>query len=167
MKTQSMTVELLSTPFFKVVQAGKYYRIDERARENGVVIAAQRANGDFLLAWTFRPAINGYSYEFPRGAIDEGEDAMDAARRELREETGYVCTNLTLLGRMHSNTSLISSHVAITHAEVVPESQGESDGELESMAWVSMEKLDDMIRRGTITDSHTLSALMLLRCQAS
>lgn len=40
----------------------------------------------------FRPAIDAYTLELPAGLIDDGEDPVMAAIRELREETGYVGT---------------------------------------------------------------------------
>ena len=41
-----------------------------------------------LLQKEFRLATNNYVYNFPAGLIDEGEDAIKAAKRELKEETG-------------------------------------------------------------------------------
>ncbi|WOF81881.1 NUDIX hydrolase (plasmid) [Pseudomonas sp. FeN3W] len=159
------TVMLLQTPFFNVVQEGKYYMIKERAVENGVVIAAQREDGRYLLARLFRMAIGQYSFEFPRGAVDKGEDATKAAYRELSEETGVSCSSVTILGRMHSNTSLLSSHVALAHALVTDVSEGDTDGEVDSTQWLSVEQLDEMMVQGLITDSHTLSLIAMIKAR--
>ena len=45
-------------------------------------------NGDLLVTREFRYAINGYCLEFPAGLIDPGETPVEAAKRELKEETG-------------------------------------------------------------------------------
>ena len=41
-----------------------------------------------LLQREFRPATNRWVYNFPAGLIDEGETALEAAKREVKEETG-------------------------------------------------------------------------------
>lgn len=59
----------------------------------------------------FRPAINQTSLEFPRGARDPGEDTAQTATRELLEETGYAGDVPKLLGKLHTNNSLLASHI--------------------------------------------------------
>jgi len=54
-----------------------------------VVIIPVTAQGDLLLIRQFRPVLNKYVIEFPAGLNDRGETLIDAARRELIEETGY------------------------------------------------------------------------------
>lgn len=154
---------LLQTPYFAVVREAGYFMIHERARENGVIIVAERDDGRFLLAHLQRRAIGGSSQEFPRGAIDAGETAVEAAVRELLEETGYRSREVCLIGRVHSNTSLLSSHVAVAHIRVDSQASAstDTDGEVDSMEWLSLDELDERIAEGLITDGHTLSALTL------
>ena len=45
-------------------------------------------NGDLLVTREFRYTINGYCLEFPAGLIDPGETPVEAAKRQLKEETG-------------------------------------------------------------------------------
>lgn len=65
---------------------------------DGVMILALTAQNEIVLVKQFRPSSKSHTLEFPAGAIDDGESAETAAARELYEETGYVCTELTLAG---------------------------------------------------------------------
>ena len=44
-----------------------------------------------LLVKQWRPPVGRFTIEFPAGLVDKGETAQQAALRELKEETGYVC----------------------------------------------------------------------------
>lgn len=50
----------------------------------------------------YRPAVEARVLELPRDAIQEGESAVEAARRELPEETGCQCDEVLPLGRLHA-----------------------------------------------------------------
>ncbi|MBR5109821.1 MAG: NUDIX hydrolase [Clostridia bacterium] len=61
---------------------------DLASRNTAVEIIARFEDGDYLLCREFRFAVNDYVWEFPTGVIDGDETPLEAARRELREETG-------------------------------------------------------------------------------
>lgn len=70
----------------------------ERVNCNGIVaIVPVTTKGEFLLIRQFRPVMNNFVVEFPAGLNDKGESLIDAARRELIEETGYTADEFIFL----------------------------------------------------------------------
>ena len=75
----------------------------------GVAVLALDGGGFVHLVRMFRYAVGKECVEAVQGAIDEGEGATDAARRELREELGAVAEELTDLGLVDAVTSQVFS----------------------------------------------------------
>ncbi len=72
----------------------------ERVNCNGVVaIIPVTADEEVLLVRQFRPVVNNFVIEFPAGLNDKGENAVDAAKRELIEETGYSAQDFILIAK--------------------------------------------------------------------
>lgn len=59
-------------------------------KANAVNIVAITTNDEVILIREFRPSINNYIIDFPAGLIDDGETPIEAATRELKEETGHI-----------------------------------------------------------------------------
>jgi len=70
----------------------------ERVNCNGIVaIVPVTKTHEFLLIRQFRPVMNNFVLEFPAGLADKNENLIDAAKRELIEETGYTSDELIFL----------------------------------------------------------------------
>ena len=54
--------------------------------------------GDIILIQQYRHSLNQWCYEIPAGGIEQGENIIQAARRELFEETGYMAETVQSLG---------------------------------------------------------------------
>ena len=69
-------------------------------------VVAVTDDGELILIWQYRHGVDALSLEIPGGVIDEGESAEAAARRELREETGYEARSWEPLLFTHPNPAL-------------------------------------------------------------
>lgn len=84
---------------FKVTLEDESSRYAEQILKNGrngdaVVIIPITEEGKFIMVVQSRPnTLGGVLVEFPAGMVDEGEDALTSAKRELLEETGYLSDN--------------------------------------------------------------------------
>jgi 8-oxo-dGTP pyrophosphatase MutT (NUDIX family) len=81
----------------------------ERVHCSGiVVIVPVTPREDVLLVRQFRPALNRMVIEFPAGLTETGERLVEAARRELIEETGHDSADLRLLAEGPLSSGLSS-----------------------------------------------------------
>lgn len=70
----------------------------ERVNCEGIVaVVPVTSDGELILIRQFRPVINNYVIEFPAGLNDKGESLVDAASRELIEETGQTTEEFIFL----------------------------------------------------------------------
>ncbi len=65
---------------------------------DAVLVLARTVDSQWILVKQFRPAMRESTLEFPAGSIDSNESPLEAAARELFEETGYVCRSLQPMG---------------------------------------------------------------------
>ncbi|WP_408602255.1 NUDIX hydrolase [Pseudomonas sp. PLMAX] len=153
---------LLETPFFDVIKRGKYFIVKEEHEVNAAVILARNTQGQYLLVDHYRGAIDQDSLELPRGGRKPNETLLETAKRELLEETGYASESWALLGKVHTNTSLIGSSVEVYLAVDAVQVTTTTDGETKGTEAFTGDELKALIRGGKITDSHTLSAWAML-----
>jgi ADP-ribose pyrophosphatase len=103
---------VFATPWFELV--GKTVGTDPAlhyaiSTQDYVSIFAVTRDGTFPLVRQFRPAVEGFTLEIPSGHVDEGETPEQAAKRELREETGFVANEMILLGSLAPDTGRLGN----------------------------------------------------------
>ena len=141
-------------------------------RRDYVVVVASDQEGQFLCVRQFRQGIREVTTEFPAGAI-EGKDgvspetaALEAARRELREETGYVSDRWRPLLCIPSNATISDNLAWLFVAENCrPAGEQQLDEmELLRVRKHSAREIDEMVRTGAFKQSvHALAWLLARR----
>jgi len=63
-----------------------------------------------VLVEQYRAGTHETTLEIPGGMVDDGEDPLSAARRELIEETGFESDSWTSMGTVSSNPAILSNH---------------------------------------------------------
>jgi len=125
-----------------------------------VVVVAQLADGRLLFERQFRYPLRRAFIELPAGKIDPGEDLLDCARRELREETGYEAAEWRHLGVFHPCIGYSDEHIEIFFASGLTHvGDALDDGEFLEILTFTVDEALAAIERGEITDGKTLSAL--------
>lgn len=134
------------------------------ASSDGVVVIATTASSEVVMVDTFRHATGRTHLELPRGFKAADEDAVEAALRELKEETGYSGDGGTLLGTTFTDTGLSPTRVAFVHVTgAVPgEASPEVEEAIEQIHLVPLTGLTELANGQTLTDGFSLQALGLL-----
>ncbi|MEM5947508.1 NUDIX hydrolase [Spirochaetia bacterium 38H-sp] len=90
-------------------QESEFCVIDSKDWVNIVPVIEKDGERFFLMVWQFRHGIGELTLEFPAGILDPGETPLDAAIRELREETGYVAECIKKIGEIRPNPAFLNN----------------------------------------------------------
>ncbi|HLH06686.1 MAG TPA: NUDIX hydrolase [Terriglobales bacterium] len=116
-----------------------------------------------LLEWQYRYAANQFMWEVPAGRIDEGEEELPAAKRELLEETGYSAKKWKRVLFYYPSPGFMDETMAVYLATGLTAGQATPE-EDESIAhrFFPVSKVASMILRGIIRDGKTIGAVLWL-----
>ncbi|GAA2280262.1 NUDIX hydrolase [Actinomadura luteofluorescens] len=126
-----------------------------------LVVALDR--DDLVLIRQFRFPARSWLIEVPAGRVEEHEDPASAARRELREETGYLAGRLEPVGQIR-----ISPHLSdeVTHMYLATDlrlgAPAREEGELIQRVVVGQNRVRSMVDAGKIVDAKTIAALSII-----
>jgi 8-oxo-dGTP pyrophosphatase MutT (NUDIX family) len=124
------------------------------------ILPLDEAGYTWLVGQT-RYTLGAYSWELPEGGAPFGENPLDAAKRELKEETGLVARNWQELMRLHTSNSVTDEAAIVYVATGLTEGEP-CFGETEDLS-IRRLRIDEAVQMacsGEITDAISVAALM-------
>jgi len=124
--------------------------VDDTGREPRVLLARQ-----------YRHAAGETLWELPAGRIDHGESKLAAARRELREETGYQASNWQRAFTFYSSPGFLDETMAIYLARGLKAGAAQpEDDEVISKRFFPLRVAVHMVLHGKVRDAKTIAAIL-------
>jgi 8-oxo-dGTP pyrophosphatase MutT (NUDIX family) len=133
-------------------------------KNTAVSIVAVDSEGYTYLVGQYRYTLNAYSWEVPEGgcSIESGESTLEAAKRELLEETGLDATQWTEIGKVYLSNSVSDERAVMYLAQNLSQHQAcPEETEQLKIRRIALKEAIEMAQNGQITDA--LSVLTLLK----
>ncbi len=127
-----------------------------------VCVVALTDDNKVIVERQYRYPMHEVTLEIPAGKLDtKNEDPLEAAKRELKEETGAVADRITYLGKFYPTPAYSDEVIHMYLAEGLHfESQALDDDEFLTVDLIPINELADSIMSGNVPDGKTQAAVL-------
>jgi ADP-ribose pyrophosphatase len=124
-------------------------------------VIALTPGDQIVLVEQYRAGIDDTTLELPGGMVDEGETPLEAAKRELAEETGYESEEWELIGKTGSNPAILSNFTHLYVAKNCKLTGPQKTDGTEDIALhvIPMSQFLHLVRDGTVHHAIVLAAV--------
>jgi ADP-ribose pyrophosphatase len=164
--------EVYRGPVFRITSdqvlepSGVRARRDIIRHSGSVVILAVDETGPeprVLLEHQYRHAAQQALWELPAGRVDEGENELAAAKRELLEETGYTATRWRCILRFYASPGFLAETMNLYLARGLRPGQAQPEAdEVIHARLTPLSRAVSMVMSGAIRDAKTISGVLWL-----
>lgn len=129
-----------------------------------VAIVPLKEDGKVVMVRQYRIAVDEELLEIPAGLMDPGEEPLETAKRELKEETGYTAEKWTHMTEFYPTAGFCNEYIHIFLAEgLTPGETSFDETENIEMEDYSIEELLEMIKTGEVHDGKTVAGIALAK----
>jgi ADP-ribose diphosphatase len=132
---------------------------------HGAVLAVPMVDdGTVLLIREYAAGAGRYELSLPKGRIENGEDPVQSANREMKEEVGYGARRLTRLKSFTEAPGYFrhETHVVLAQDLYPEKHEGDEPEPIEVVPW-RLSELDQLVDHPECTEARSIAALYMVR----
>jgi len=129
--------------------------------KDSVMALVENDKQELLFVRVYRYPTDMVQWELPAGNFEQGEDALEAARREVREETGYNSVNHELIYSFYPIDGISNKVFHVVRCLATDGIASFDQDEIIEHRWFSRQDALQMIKTKELKDGYTLTALLL------
>lgn len=134
------------------------------AAQGAVLIIPMLDPDTVLLIREYAAGVHRYELGLPKGLVENDEDVLAAANREMMEEVGYAAKRLEPL---HSLTLApgyfdFTTHVVLAQDLYPCRAEGDEPETIEVVPW-ALQRLDELLQRDDFREARSVAALFMAR----
>lgn len=132
----------------------------EIVRHPGAVAVIALLDDKMLVVEQYRKPLERNQVEIPAGKLDAGEDPLEAAKRELKEETGYEAGSIRLISSFATSPGFADEviHLYLAEELIAGEAHLDEDEFLDCEA-ITLEEAERYMAEQRIGDAKTIMAV--------
>lgn len=154
----NLYIDRVQMPSGQIIDA--YHQLDYP--QESVVALLLNQDQEICCIQSRRYTTQSLEWELPSGGIERDEDPLEAARREVMEETGLHIASLKHCYTYNPSNGMSNQKAHIVFGEVEDEIQSDYDtDEVSSIHWFTREKVQDLLKKNAIADGMSLLPLLL------
>lgn len=161
-KSRLFALEQINLTFSNGVER-EYERMQGSGR-GAVMIVPMLDQDTMLLVREYCAGSHSYELGFPKGLIDPGEVALEAANRELKEEIGYGANELIYMRKVSMAPAFFSASMDIFLAKDLYEQwlKGDEPEPLDIVPW-KLSDYKNLLAQSDFNEARSIAALMLIK----
>lgn len=161
-KTRLFHVEQLELRFANGVETS-YERLIG-SRRGAVLVVPMIDSETVLLIREYAAGVDRYELGLPKGRIEQGEELLDAANREIMEEVGYGANELHHLTSLSLAPGYLGhyTHIVLARDLYPKKLEGDEPEEIEVVPW-QLGRLGELLLMEDFTEARSIAALFMTR----
>lgn len=146
---------------------GKESKREVVEHPGAVAVIAKTDDNKYLFVKQFRKPLERTIVEIPAGKLEKNEDPKETAKRELYEETGYMCETLEYIVSFYTSPGFANEIIHLYEASNLTEGkQHTEEDEFVDVLKLTLDEAQQLIQTQEIFDAKTLYAIQYLQLKS-